>query len=315
MGNTFYFEWEVKLMEMIQKWMGDFFVSLASTLSAIGEEMVLIAILGFVYWCYDKKFGKAIGLTIVIGTVINPLIKNVVIRRRPYFDHSGIDCLRLPNKKAEMYDITGQGYSFPSAHTLNTTVIYGCMAVYKKTKFFIILAIVMPLLIGFSRIALGAHYPTDVMAAWVLGVMIVFGFSFLAKKVQHKWKMYAVVYAISLLGLFYCRTDDYFKGIGVMGGFFLADIIEEKFINFKNTKNPLECVIRILGGFITFLTVLKLLELPFSREFLKSGKMSALIITWIIYTVVVFVVLGPYTYLFRYTEKFTDRFSRKKVED
>jgi len=68
-------------------------------------------------------------------------------------------------------------YSFPSGHTMAATLLYGLLAVFAillwKGRHWRMLAILGALLaialVGFSRIALGAHYLTDVLGAIVLG--------------------------------------------------------------------------------------------------------------------------------------------------
>ena len=81
MGNTFYFEWEVKLMEAIQAALGSFGAKVASFISNFGEELILIVILGFMYWCWDKRTGKGIGLNIIMGVTYNPILKNIALRQ------------------------------------------------------------------------------------------------------------------------------------------------------------------------------------------------------------------------------------------
>jgi hypothetical protein len=61
-GNTFFFQWEVSLIIWLQSHMGSFGTSLASFLSVFGEEMACVAVIGFLYWCYDKRFGRFVGL-------------------------------------------------------------------------------------------------------------------------------------------------------------------------------------------------------------------------------------------------------------
>lgn len=45
------------------------------------------------------------GLTTLMSLAWNTTIKNIALRRRPYFDHEGIKILRLPEAKADPYDI------------------------------------------------------------------------------------------------------------------------------------------------------------------------------------------------------------------
>jgi len=73
------------------------------------------------------------------------------------------------------------GYSFPSGHTLNSTVTYGLLAVVAGRSRLPLLArrglvavgVAMPFLVGLSRIALGVHYPSDVLAGWLGGIAFV----------------------------------------------------------------------------------------------------------------------------------------------
>ena len=46
MGNTFYFDWEVGLMQWIQSWLGPVGTAIASVFSEMGEQLVCVAVLG-----------------------------------------------------------------------------------------------------------------------------------------------------------------------------------------------------------------------------------------------------------------------------
>ena len=45
-----------------------------------GEELLLIPVLGFFCWCYDKKLGKLLGRNICAEIVCSPMIKNIALR-------------------------------------------------------------------------------------------------------------------------------------------------------------------------------------------------------------------------------------------
>ena len=80
-GNSFAFDWEVQLMSWLQSRLGEAGISIVSFFSAFGEELILIVIMGFLYWCYNKQIGKRIGTQVLMGLVWNPMIKNVFLRR------------------------------------------------------------------------------------------------------------------------------------------------------------------------------------------------------------------------------------------
>ena len=81
-GNACFFDWEVSLIIWLQAHMGSFGTSLASFISAFGEELACVAVIGFLFWCYDKRFGRFVGVNVLVGLVANPMIKNVFKRTR-----------------------------------------------------------------------------------------------------------------------------------------------------------------------------------------------------------------------------------------
>ena len=300
-GNSFAFNWEVSLMEWLQSHLGSGTISVLSFLSAFGEELVLVLILGFIFWGYDKKLGKAIGLNVLMGLVWNPMLKNVAVRRRPYFDHEGIKILRLVDKSADAYDISAQGFSFPSGHSTNAVTLYGSLAAKKKSKALLGAAVALPLLVGFSRVVVGAHYPTDVLAGWALGLLSMAVVALLRRFIKNDYAFYGVLILTALPGLFYCKSADYFTALGLLLGFIAGSVLEEKKVRFENTGSIVRCILRALGGAALFFGLNTLLKLPFSKEFLDNGSLAALLVRGARYGVIAFIEFGVYPILFRYT--------------
>ena len=76
--------------------------------------------------------------------------------------------------------VQAYGYSFPSGHAFTSTVSYGLLAIIawrsdlplRYRQLIVVAAILLVALIGCSRIALGVHYPTDVLAGWLGGIAV-----------------------------------------------------------------------------------------------------------------------------------------------
>ena len=300
MGNTFYFGWEVALMEAIQAHLGELGAKIASIVSMFGEETVLVLVLGFVYWCWDKKVGRIIGLNIVMGVTYNPLAKNIALRRRPYMDNPSIQCLRPVDAEASIYDIKAQGYSFPSGHSTNSTISFVSIAYFFKNKVVRTICIIIPILVGISRFCVGVHYPTDVIFGWAMGTGIVFLMPWLLKKFPDKKKLYLVIFVISCVGWFYCKTNDYYTGLGMMLGFFLGDLFEEKYVKFENTRSVVSCIIRVVVGAGLFLGLNTVLKLPFPAAVLEAENALAYLIRTLRYAIAMFVEVGAYPLCFKW---------------
>ncbi len=298
-GNTFFFPWEVSLMEWLQGNLGDTGISIFSFFSMFGEELLLILILGFVYWCWDKKMGRTLGMSAVLGLVLNATAKNIVLRRRPYFDHKGIKILRVVEPEADILDIQAQGYSFPSGHSANAANVFGSLAVNLRKRWMTILAIVIPLLTGISRFVVGAHYPTDVLAGWAMGLLCVAVVRLMQKKVKNPLVQYGILLVIGLPGFFFCRSADYYTGMGLLIGFIGGMLLEERAVDFENTRRPLFMVLRLVGGLAVYFALNTLFKMPFSREFLNSGTTPALLLRCARYALLAFVEFGLYPLVFR----------------
>ena len=303
-GNTFYFEWEVSLIEWLQSWMGTVGIAIASAFTMLGEDLVCVAIVGFLYWCLDKELGKYVGLNLLFAVTLSGMVKNIVLRRRPYFDNESIQCLKPVDSKADIYFIPAQGYSFPSIHATKAVTMYTSLGLHTKKKvWMVLLGIILPLLIGLSRVALGVHYPTDVIAGWLIGAIIIFFVPFLKEKIKNRWVFYTILVLATVPGWFFCKSADYYTGFGFLTGFILATEFEERFVKFETTRNVLRWILRLLIGVGLYFVVNTLLKMPFSSEFLDSGTTLAYAVRAMRYFVITFVIIGAYPLLFRLGDK------------
>ncbi|MDB5160006.1 MAG: phosphoesterase, PA-phosphatase-like protein [Candidatus Saccharibacteria bacterium] len=133
-------------------------------LTTIGNvEVILpITILLLALLLYKKHRRHAMLVFFGVGgaAVANFILKLLFHRDRPAFWQSLI---------------TETGYSFPSGHAMLTSALILCIvAILWKTKWRIIsivLGAILILSIGFSRLYLGVHYPTDIVAGWSVSVV------------------------------------------------------------------------------------------------------------------------------------------------
>lgn len=295
MGNTFYLNWEPAFMVWLQNLLGEAGANVATIITMLGEETVMVAILGFIYWCYDKRFGVYVGTNLMVGLVANPMIKNIFLRYRPYMVHSEVKCLK-PVHDGDLYDPLLQGYSFPSGHTSNSSTMYFSLPVYGKKKWLMVLGLFIPFLVGVSRVCLGVHYPTDVITGWLLGAVVVAFITFLQNRIQIKWKLYLLIIVLTIPGCLYCTSNDYFTSLGMMFGFFAASLFEEKYVKFENTRNVKKSIFRVAGGLVVFLLLNVILKAIFG---LIKIEEIAYLLRVIRYGILVFVTMGIYPMIFR----------------
>ena len=130
-----------------------------------------------------RKTGIVLALGMIIGALLNNvLLKNMIARPRPYDEVEEFRNMWLTHSRIKM-----NSYSFPSGHTSTASVIgVGLFIMLKKKYSWIFLLI--PLLMGWSRITLFVHYPSDVLFGLIVGSISIIGGYFLSKLV-FKWKL------------------------------------------------------------------------------------------------------------------------------
>ena len=297
-GSSFWFDWEVSLMAWLQANLPAWAIKVLSFFSNFGEEMVLILIIGFVFWCHDKQLGKRLGVRTVMIIVWFGMIKNVAVRRRPYLDHQQISNLRTVDPSADPNAIAGQGYSFPSMHSGCAMSLYGSIAArFKKTWLTAVVTLII-LLVGLSRVVVGVHYPTDVLAGWALGALVTWLLARLEKAVS-PGILYGILFLTAIPGLFFCKSTDFFTSFGMLVGFIVAAAVETKYVRFEETARPLAIVLRLAGGIAVFFALNTVLKLPFSKAFLDGDSYAALLVRAARYAVVTFVDFAVYPMLFK----------------
>ena len=109
----------------------------------------------------DKKTGYAAVLSLIFGVIVtNLLLKNIVARPRPFAEIEAL--IPLIAKPTD--------FSFPSGHTTASFAVALVMLRMLPKKIGIP-AVVLAALVAFSRLYLGVHYPTDVLAGFVVALV------------------------------------------------------------------------------------------------------------------------------------------------
>ena len=295
--------WEASLIEGLQGGMGKIGEVIARVFSTIGGETVSLALLLIILFCYRKEAGIRCGLALLVASMWFPMVKNIAMRLRPYMEHESVRMLQIPETDAAAGDVIQQGYSFPSGHAAMSVAMYGILCREARKKWLWAISAVLVLLIGISRFAAGVHYPTDVLAGWGIGLITIVFIEILWKKVPKEWMRFAILAAVTLPGIFWCRSRDYYSGLGALTGMMIVIPYERKYVNFQDTRNIWAMILRVAGAMAIYLVMNTLLKMPFSKEYLNSGEMGANLIRSARYAIILFVILGVYPRIFPLFEK------------
>ena len=149
-------EWGIRVILALQSAPGVAGVMHAFTFG--GNEEFFLFILPVVYWCVDASLGLRAAVLLVASNNLNALLKLAWHAPRPYWIDPRVAALSRESS-----------YGIPSGHAMNATTIWGFLASRVGKTWAWAGALLLIFLISLSRIYLGVHFPTDVLAGWILG--------------------------------------------------------------------------------------------------------------------------------------------------
>ena len=146
-----------------------------------GKGYAIIVAATFALLAYKKRWPDLSALAICLAGagLLSVFLKNSFQRMRP----------------DSFFLVQETSFSFPSGHAMATMCFYGMLAFFlmREAKSWSLrlliatLAVILSLIIGLSRIYLGVHYPTDVVAGYAVGFMwLLFCISLLLKQQKKK---------------------------------------------------------------------------------------------------------------------------------
>jgi undecaprenyl-diphosphatase len=131
--------------------------------SRLGDGLIwyaLILALPLLYGAAGVRPAIVMALTGALGVALYTLLKHLFVRERPFITHTAIDPAAAPLDR----------YSFPSGHTLHA-VSFAWQASAHFQELGLVLLPLAALIAG-SRVVLGLHYPSDVLAGAALGAAL-----------------------------------------------------------------------------------------------------------------------------------------------
>jgi undecaprenyl-diphosphatase len=154
---------EFQLLYFLQSLHTPWLDRIMTSITLLGEVGMIWIIIGVLLLCFKKtrRIGICVLSSLVFGTLIgNGILKNLIARDRP--------CWIDPSVKLLIGNQTD--YSFPSGHTLAS--VESAVSIWLYNRRWGTAALILAFLIGFSRLYLFVHFPSDVVAAAILGVMV-----------------------------------------------------------------------------------------------------------------------------------------------
>ena len=269
--------WGLGVIKAIQGIQTPAFTTAMGIASYTAVVIIFLAVL-IIYWCIDAQRGARLGIVLIISSWINMLVKSIVKMPRPFSFDSSLGMIHET------------GYSFPSGHSQMTFTLFFLLAYWicqkltgnklliKKLLIWIISSFII-LLVGFSRIYLGVHFPVDVLFGFIAGGLIVGLFIAGDKKITSLLETggkrgQLIIAALTSLVMMYAIPDDPRLSalfLGFVGGY-AFQIKEISFFALGSILEKKSFVVILLLRFISGVAVTALLY--FGLVLLFPGEKS-----------------------------------------
>ena len=155
--------WEFSILYTLQEIHNPILDKIMVFISALGDDGILWIAIGVI--CLFMKKHRKMGLQLLLSMLCtfiigNLILKNVFARPRPCdIDTAVAMLISRPH-----------GHSFPSGHSINSMV--AAVALFLNNKKIGIPAVIIATLIGFSRMYLFVHFPTDVLGGFIIAILV-----------------------------------------------------------------------------------------------------------------------------------------------
>lgn len=138
----------------------------------LGGELFYLLAMPAIYWCVDSTLGVRLGVMLVMSNSVNGYFKMFFHSPRPFWVDSRVKAY-----------VSETSFGLPSGHAQNAAAMWGTAAATLKKKWATVLCSVVIFLIGLSRIYLGVHFTRDVVAGWIIGLLLILLYFWLEKPI------------------------------------------------------------------------------------------------------------------------------------
>ena len=241
--------------------------------TTLGEETAFLVAALIVFWCVDKKTGYYVMSVGFLGTMANQIAKLACRVPRPWVLDPDFTILEQAREAAT-------GYSFPSGHTQSAVGTFGCLAVTAEKKWWRNLCVLLAVLVGFSRMYVGVHTPSDVLVGAGMACLLVG----LLKKptleggMKQMKAVIAIMIAVSVIFLLYVSfwnfpadmdphnlesgTKNAYTMIGCLVALPVVYLLDVKYIHFSVKAVWWVQIIKIVVGLLLVLAVKEGMRAP-----------------------------------------------------
>ena len=239
-------QWGLDFIRTVQLIHGPVLDAFFKAVTTLGEEDFFMIVIPTIFWCVDYAEGARLAFVFLLSPYVNSVLKDAFADPRPF---------ELDPTVQRRFS-GAEGYGLPSGHAQNAVVLWGTMAICFRKAWLWAVAILLMVLIGFSRIYLGVHFPTDVLGGWVVGAVLLGIYVAVGsrietwlKRLELRWQLVlAVVVPLAMLLLH--PTASAATPAAVLMGMGVGIALMSRIAPFSAAGSAWQCFLRFLVGIV-----------------------------------------------------------------
>ncbi|MBA0125100.1 phosphatase PAP2 family protein [Haloechinothrix sp. YIM 98757] len=154
-------EAEIDLVTWIQGW-GDWLQGPMTAVSALGSEVLYLGLAPLVFWSVSASIGARLYVLLIASATVNIVLKSLVGGPRPYWFSSQVTRMTAESS-----------FGAPSGHAQMSTTLWGYLAAKIRRRWAWVAAIILVVAVSVTRLYLGVHFLSDILAGMLIGVLAV----------------------------------------------------------------------------------------------------------------------------------------------
>lgn len=155
---------DVSIILWVQETFGPAARPFWEVITNLGDVILAVTVIALMLWLKGTRFGLRVGLIAILSGLFVQTLKVLVMEPRPYYANEALYAWR-----------DSDGFGMPSGHSSSAVAVWGTLALLLKRWWLYPLSGALILLIGLSRIYFGVHSPSQVLAGWAAGSIVLLG--------------------------------------------------------------------------------------------------------------------------------------------
>jgi hypothetical protein len=242
----------------------------------LGSEEFYFFALSVLYWCVSRNLGRRLGRLFLLSCFLNVWLKGLFHTLRP-----------SPGQVRVLFPESGGGYAFPSGHAQFAATFWGYLALLRWRRWLGVLAGLVVLLVAFSRLYLGLHWPVDVLGGLAIGFLLALVWEWGGRQWGEEFAAVitpvraAAAFLFPLLLLLVERSPDAVKTVGVLAGFGGGAVLAEERAPVPRAEGWARQAVKLLVGLPGLFLLRAGLKILFPPTLLFDGLRYGLVGLWV----------------------------------